>query len=138
MIPQAALYVLLPRRSRPNQTTAETFPRTATSSYVQLCKARPAMTHCNFLFSLQLLCPDKDDVTYFSICAGPELNPTERALVQSSRGLLQLSSCLSQGSRLEEAKQPSAHLHRQPRHRPPNRVRHQEELIALAYFPEEK
>lgn len=41
VIPRAALYVLLLRRSRPNQTRAAAFPGTATSSYVQLCKAIP-------------------------------------------------------------------------------------------------
>lgn len=55
------------------------------------------MSHCNFPFSLQLLCPDEDDLTYISLCAGPELNLAERELVQSSCGLLQFSSCFFPG-----------------------------------------
>lgn len=44
------------------------------------------MSHCNFPFSLQLLCPDEDDLIHVSLHADPELNPTEKALVQSSCG----------------------------------------------------
>lgn len=97
-----------------------------------------AVFHCNFPLSLQPLCPDKDDLIHVSLHAGPELNPPERALVQSSLWSPSAQQLLLPGARLEEAKWPSAHLHTQPRHRPPNRVRHEEELIALAYFPEEK
>lgn len=98
-----------------------------------------AMSHCNFPFSLQLLCPDEDDLKHISLCAGPELNPTERALAQSSCGLLQLSSCFFPGLQAGGGQMAfSASAHAAQAQTTKLRVRHEEELIALAYFPEEK
>lgn len=61
---------------------------------MQLWKTAPCST---VTLPSQLFCPGGDDLIHASLHTGPELNSAERALVQSSCGLLELSSCFFQG-----------------------------------------
>lgn len=125
----AVLYVLMLRRSSCKGTGAEALPGTATSSYVRLWKTMQVS------FSLQLLWPDEDDLMHASLPQGPELNPVQRALVQSSCGLLELSSCFFPGLQTGEGQKAFITSTDQTDHQTES---HEVEIIAIAYFPEEK
>lgn len=91
------------------------------------------MSHSSFAFSFQLLCPDKDDLMYVSLRAGPELNPKDH-LCNLAVVSIQLSSCFFPGLQPgggQMAFSTSAHAAQAQS----TRVHHKEELTAPAYFP---